>query len=88
MLQYRCESSITRVHHCVMCRVFGDKFAEMPFVATKEGYRREGNCKRLVKVRLISSTRDVLLLSTHVLSVVTDLLSVTTHVLLVSTRCY
>ena len=31
------------------CRVFGDKFAEMPFVATKEGYRREGNCKRLLK---------------------------------------
>ncbi len=31
-------------------RVFGNKFAEMPFVATKEGYRREGNCKRLLKV--------------------------------------
>ena len=31
-------------------RVFGGKFAEMPFVATKAGYRREGNCKRLLKV--------------------------------------
>lgn len=31
-------------------RVFGSKFAEMPFVATKAGYRREGNCKRLLKV--------------------------------------
>lgn len=34
----------------VCARVFGNKFAEMPFVATKEGYRREGNCKRLLKV--------------------------------------
>lgn len=33
-----------------LCRVFGSKFAEMPFVATKEGYRREGNCKRLLRV--------------------------------------
>ena len=36
----------------IFLRVFGDKFAEMPFVATKEGYRREGNCKRLLKVCL------------------------------------
>lgn len=33
-------------------RFFGIKFAEMPFVATKEGYRRSGNCKRLMRVRL------------------------------------
>jgi hypothetical protein len=32
-------------------RFFGIKFAEMPFVATKEGYRRSGNCKRLMRVR-------------------------------------
>ncbi|CAK0784514.1 hypothetical protein CVIRNUC_007718 [Coccomyxa viridis] len=30
-------------------RVFGAAFAEMPFVATKDGYRREGNLKRLLK---------------------------------------
>ena len=39
----------------VCARVFGNKFAEMPFVATKEGYRREGNCKRLLKVFLLLS---------------------------------
>ena len=37
-------------------RVFGSKFAEMPFVATKAGYRREGNCKRLLKVSLMPHT--------------------------------
>lgn len=37
-------------------RVFGSKFAEMPFVATKAGYRREGNCKRLLKVSSVLLT--------------------------------
>lgn len=32
-------------------RLFGTRLAEMPFVATKDGYRREGNCKRLMQVR-------------------------------------
>lgn len=31
-------------------RVCGDKFAEVPFVATREGYRRAGLCKVLIKV--------------------------------------
>ncbi|CAL5229685.1 g13054 [Coccomyxa viridis] len=30
-------------------RIFGAAFAEMPFVATREGYRREGNLKRLLQ---------------------------------------
>ncbi|GAB4823340.1 hypothetical protein N2152v2_010386 [Parachlorella kessleri] len=30
-------------------RVFGTLFAEVPFVATREGYRREGNCRRLMR---------------------------------------
>ncbi|KAL6777813.1 hypothetical protein ACKKBG_A15745 [Auxenochlorella protothecoides x Auxenochlorella symbiontica] len=30
-------------------RVCGDKFAEVPFVATREGYRRAGLCKVLIK---------------------------------------
>ena len=38
-----------------LARVFGSKFAEMPFVSTKEGYRREGNCKRLLKVSSVLS---------------------------------
>ena len=33
-------------------RVFGGAFAEMPFVATREGYRREGNLKRFLEVTL------------------------------------
>jgi hypothetical protein len=32
-------------------RVFGTLFAEIPFVATKEAYRREGYCRRLISVR-------------------------------------
>lgn len=40
-------------------RVFGGKFAEMPFVATKAGYRREGNCKRLLKVRSLLLTNPL-----------------------------
>jgi hypothetical protein len=32
-------------------RFFGAKFAELPFVATRDGYRRAGNCKRLMRVR-------------------------------------
>ena len=32
-------------------RVFGQRFCEVPFVATREGYRREGNCRRLMRVR-------------------------------------
>ena len=31
-------------------RVFGAKFCEVPFVATRDGYRREGNCRRLMRV--------------------------------------
>ena len=34
------------------CRAFGIHFAEMPFVATKQGFRREGNCRRIIKVSL------------------------------------
>ncbi|KAK3233300.1 hypothetical protein CYMTET_56399 [Cymbomonas tetramitiformis] len=30
-------------------RTFGDKFVEIPLVATKQGYRREGNCRRLIQ---------------------------------------
>jgi hypothetical protein len=33
------------------CRVFGNQLAEMPFVATKTGFRRAGHCRRLIKVR-------------------------------------
>ena len=33
------------------CRVFGTAFAEMPFVATREGYRRDGNLTQLVEAR-------------------------------------
>lgn len=29
-------------------RVQGPVFAEIPYVATKDGYRREGNCRRLM----------------------------------------
>ncbi len=32
------------------CRAFGIHFAEVPFVATKQGFRREGNCRRIIKV--------------------------------------
>lgn len=32
------------------CRVFGDQLAEMPFVATRTGFRRAGHCRRLIKV--------------------------------------
>jgi hypothetical protein len=34
----------------LFCRVFGTMFAEIPFVATRDGYRREGNLKRLMQV--------------------------------------
>ena len=34
----------------VLARVFGTSFAEMPFVATKEGYRHAGNLGRLMQV--------------------------------------
>lgn len=36
---------------CATLRVFGTKFAELPFVATRDGYRRAGNLKRLMQVR-------------------------------------
>ncbi|GAX78969.1 hypothetical protein CEUSTIGMA_g6409.t1 [Chlamydomonas eustigma] len=29
-------------------RVFGTLFAELPFVATKEGFRKDGHCRRLI----------------------------------------
>ncbi|CAL8469674.1 g9215 [Coccomyxa elongata] len=29
-------------------RVFGTAFAELPFVATRDGYRRDGNLTRLM----------------------------------------
>ena len=32
-------------------RVFGTRFAELPFVATRQGHRRAGNCRLLVQVR-------------------------------------
>lgn len=32
----------------VCCRVFGTAFAELPFVATRDGYRRDGNLTRLM----------------------------------------
>ena len=41
-------------------RVFGTGFAELPFVATKEGFRRAGNCRRLIKVREAASRRTTL----------------------------
>ena len=31
-------------------RVFGNIFAEIPFVATREKFRREGYCRRLISV--------------------------------------
>ncbi|GAQ78681.1 Putative Acyl-CoA N-acyltransferases family protein [Klebsormidium nitens] len=31
-------------------RVFGQNYAELPFIATKSDYRRDGNCRRLLKV--------------------------------------
>ncbi len=31
-------------------RVFGTLFAEIPFVATKDGYRKDGHCRRLISV--------------------------------------
>lgn len=31
-------------------RVFGTKFAELPFITTRKGYRREGHCALLVEV--------------------------------------
>ena len=37
-------------NQCCAGRVFGTNFAEMPFVATRDGYRREGNMRRLVQV--------------------------------------
>jgi hypothetical protein len=30
-------------------RAFGTLFGEVPFVATREGYRREGHCRRLMQ---------------------------------------
>jgi hypothetical protein len=44
---------ILLVYYCAMlcCRVFGDNMAEMPFVATRQGFRRAGHCRRLIKVR-------------------------------------
>jgi hypothetical protein len=46
------ESSIKVDHwrHCVCHRVWGTRFAEVPFVVTKEGYRRDGNLKILMQV--------------------------------------
>jgi hypothetical protein len=31
-------------------RLFGTQLAEMPFVATRQGHRRAGHCRRLMKV--------------------------------------
>ena len=36
-------------------RAFGAKFAEVPFVATRDGYRREGHCRRLMQVSAASA---------------------------------
>jgi hypothetical protein len=40
----------TELGICCPLRVFGGRLAELPFIATRDGYRREGNCKRLIKV--------------------------------------
>lgn len=31
--------------------MFGERFAEVPYLATKDGYRREGHARRLLGVR-------------------------------------
>ena len=37
------------------CRVFGTQFAEIPFVATAEKYRRKGHARRLISVSILSA---------------------------------
>ncbi len=32
-------------------RLFGTQLAEMPFVATRQGFQRAGHCRRLIKAR-------------------------------------
>lgn len=48
-----CEAPLFFMLRCISLRttlpsrVFGPNFAEIPYLATKDGYRREGNCRRL-----------------------------------------
>ena len=60
-----------RFRPCRACRVFGASFAEMPFVATREGYRREGNLRRLVQASSMgpaSPMPQYILMATHMSS--------------------
>ena len=46
----RCTAACRSTARGACCRVFGIHFAEMPFVATRQCFRREGNCRRIMKV--------------------------------------
>lgn len=48
--RHPCASRAARRTCAHMRRFFGSKFAEMPFVSTRDGFRRAGHCKRLMKV--------------------------------------
>lgn len=39
------------------CRIFGATFAELPFVATRQGYRREGHLHSLMRVCCLAIVR-------------------------------
>jgi hypothetical protein len=46
-------------------RVFGASFAELPYVATLEGYRRAGHCRQLMDVRAPASIYPSVLSAKH-----------------------